>query len=104
MSAINDDFGIHVIETIQKSSLSREAQILDLGDDEITMIRKILKSTNKIASHLEMPICDVPSSIYASNRLELLKWRLLLNRIEKILGSFRYIIRLKNRFRSMRRN
>ena len=100
-SAIDDNYGTRIIEMIQKSSLSREAQILDLNECEIELIHKILKSSNLISSYLGIPITDVPCSIYASDRLELMKWRLLLDAVEKTLKSLKYIIRVKNRIRKL---
>ena len=100
-SAIDDDYGTHIIEMIQKSSLSREAQILDLNEREIELIHKILKSSNLISSYLGIPLSDIPCSIYASDRLELTKWRLLLDTVEKTLRSLKYIIRVKNRIRNL---
>ena len=98
-SAIDDEYGTRIIEMIQKSSLSREAQILDLNECEIELIRKILKSSNLISSYLGLPITDMPCSIYASDRLELVKWRLLLDTVEKTLRGLKYIIRVKNSIR-----
>ena len=100
-SAIDDEYGTRIIEMIQKSSLSREAQILDLNECEIELIHKILKSSNLISSYLGIPITDVPCSIYASDRLELMKWRLLLDVVEKTLKSLKYTIRVKNRIRKL---
>lgn len=100
-SAIDDEYGTRIIEMIQKSSLSREAQILDLNEREIELIHKILKSSNLISSYLGIPITDMPCSIYASDRLELIKWRLLLDTVEKTLRSLKYVIRVKNRIRKL---
>ena len=99
--AIDDNYGTRIIEMIQKSSLSREAQILDLNECETELIHKILKSSNLISSHLGIPMTDMPCSIYASDRLELIKWRLLLDAVEKTLKSLKYIIRVKNRIRKL---
>lgn len=96
MNSADENTGIRIIESIQKCSLSRESRILDLGENEVMLINKILKSTNNIANFFNIPITDYPVSFYASDRLELLKWRILLSRVEKTLYGFRHLIRIKN--------
>ena len=99
MNSANNITGITIIESIQKNSLSRESQILDLDENEVTLIHKVLKSANNIANFFDIPITDYPVSFYASDRLELLKWRILLSRVETTLHRFRHLIHIKNRWK-----
>lgn len=101
MNSADEDTGLKIIETIQKYSLSRESKILDLDENEVMLINKILKSANNIANIFDMQITDIPVSVYASDRLELLKWRILLFKVERTLRGFRHIIQIKNRWRNI---
>ena len=99
-----DNFGLEIIERIQRLSLSREGQIIGLNEDERTLISKILKSINNISEILGIPIVDIPVAIYSSDEHELVKLRLLFIRIEKTLKKMRFLIRLRNALRRVRRH